>query len=116
MNFFFPLMEFPINFKTIMKVHLVPSRSWVRVLEHPVPVTVTVTKNLGIKTKKMKQGIGNRDCKSETAFPRSWKSGLYFRDHGNWDCISETVGIGSAFPRSRDRVCIPEITGIGTAF
>ena len=102
MNFFFPLMEFPINFKTIMKVHLVPSRSRVRVPEHPVPipvpvtvtVTVTVTKNLGIKTKKMKQGIGNRDCKSETAFPRSRKSGLYFRDRGNRVRISEITGLG----------------------
>ena len=98
MNFFFPLMEFPINFKTIMKVHLVPSRSRVRVPEHPVPipvlVTVTVTKNLGIKTKKMKQGIGNRDCKSETAFPRPWKSGLYFRDRGNRVRISEITGPG----------------------
>ena len=70
-----------------------------------------------------------------TAFP-----GLHFRDHSNWDfilnitevgshffnygnrinflisrnrdCISDIMGVDTAFPRSRNRVCTPEITGM----
>ena len=66
--------------------------------------------------------------------------GLHFRDHGNWDFIlniteagshffnyrnrikflisrnrdfiSDITGVSTAFPRSRDRVCTPKITGM----
>ena len=45
-------MEFPINFKTITEVHLVPSQSRTRVRKHrvpiPIPDTATATKNLAI--------------------------------------------------------------------
>ena len=65
-------------------------------------------------------------------------TGPHFRDHGNWDfilnimeagshffnyrnrikiliswnrdCISNITGVGAAFPRSRDQVCISKIT------
>ena len=37
--FFFPLMEFPINFKTTTEAHRVPI---------PIPDTATATKNLAI--------------------------------------------------------------------
>ena len=50
--FFFPLMEFPISFKTIREVHLVLSQSWTQVQKHRVPIpildTATATKNLAI--------------------------------------------------------------------
>ena len=47
-------MEFPINFKTITEVHLVPSWTRIRVRKHmvliPIPdtATATATKNLTI--------------------------------------------------------------------
>ena len=45
-------MEFPINFKTIMEAHLVPSRSRTWVRKHwvpiPIPDTAMATKNLTI--------------------------------------------------------------------
>ena len=45
-------MEFPINFKTIMEAHLVPSQSRTRVQKHRVPIpiqdTAMATKNLAI--------------------------------------------------------------------
>ena len=81
-----------------------------------------------------------QDCISGTAVPRLRESGLHFWDHGNrdfilnimeagshffnygnkikflisWnqDCISDITGVGTAFLRSRDRVCTPEITGM----
>ena len=47
MYFFFPLMEFSINFKTIMEAHLMLSWSWTRVLILILD-TATATKNLAI--------------------------------------------------------------------
>ena len=45
-------MEFPINFKTIMEAHLVPSWSQTQVRKHQIPIlipdTATATKNLTI--------------------------------------------------------------------
>ena len=47
--------------------------------------------------------------------------GSHFFNYGNrikfsisWnrDCISDITGVGTAFPRSRDRVCTPEISGM----
>ena len=56
MIFFFPLMEFLINFKTIMEAHLVLSWTRTRVRKRLVPIsildTATATKNLAILTKK----------------------------------------------------------------
>ena len=47
--------------------------------------------------------------------------GSHFFNYGNrikfsisWnqDCISDITGVSTAFPRSRDRVCTPEISGM----
>ena len=103
MIFFFPLMEFPIDFKTIMEVHLVLSLtwSWVQVLKHQVPIpvldTATATKNFTILFKPEKKNRNTehrnwiRDCISQTVFLR-----LHF-----WDRSPEITGIRTAFPRSR---------------
>ena len=42
-EFFFPLIEFLINFKTIMEAHLVPSQSWTQVQKHQVPIPIQDT-------------------------------------------------------------------------
>ena len=89
-------MEFPIDFKTITEVHLVPSRSRVHVQKHqvpiPIPDTAAAQKNLTIYTifflETMKPGNTENgsgtaflklyflDCISVTAVLRSWKLGI----------------------------------------
>ena len=102
-------MEFPIDFKTIMEVHLVLSLtwSWVQVPKHQVPIpvldTATATKNFTIlfkpekknrntETQKLDPGLHFPDCISETSF-----LGPQSRDHRNQDCISEITEIGTSF-------------------
>ena len=79
-----------------------------------------------------------QDCSPEITGIGTAFMGLRFRDHGNWDfilnimeagshffnyrnrikiliswnrdCISDITGVGTAFPKSRDRVCTSEIT------
>ena len=88
-----------------------------------------------METQKLDLGPHFWDCISETAFTR-----LQSRDHGNQDfilniteagshffnygnrikflisrnrdCISDITGVGTAFPGSRDQVCTPEISGM----
>ena len=66
--FFFPLIEFLINFKTIMKAHLVLSQSWVR-FQNTGPDRSHCHKNLTIKPKK-KNEAQKQDL------------GLHFKYHG----------------------------------
>ena len=73
-----------------------------------------------METWKLDPGPHFRDCISETAF-----TGPHFRDHGNWDFILNITEAGSHFFNYRNRIkfmisrnrdCISDITGVGTAF
>ena len=90
-------MEFPINFKTIIEAHLVPSRSRTQVWKHLVPRFWSWTqpqpqkillfkpkkkwKQWNTETRKLDLGPHFRDCISRTAVPRSRESGLHFKYH-----------------------------------
>ena len=98
-------MEFPINFKTITEAHLVLSRSQTQVPE--------IT---GIRTAFT--GPHFRDHGNQDFILNITEAGSHFFNYGNrikflisrnWDCISDITGVGTAFPRSRDQVCISEI-------
>ena len=118
--FFFPLMEFPINFKTIMEAHLVPSRSRTRVQKHqvliltqPQPHKILLFKPK--KKKKKKQKHGDMETGSGTAFLRlyfqDWFLGPQSQDYGNRECIYRTT-----FPRSQESGLHFKYHGSGMAF